>query len=940
MSRVAQCPSCSDAVADPQQFCPRCGTPLDTDAITGTAPRPLRAPTPASADPTPASGSRGHRSTPPVRPASGTSRRSTSFGSSGVGRVTTSGSSAERFAPGDLLLDRYRIVGLLGRGGMGEVYRADDLKLGQPVALKFLPAALQGDAERLERFYNEARMAREVSHPAVCRVHDVGDLDGQHFLSMECVDGEDLATLVRRIGRLPGDKAIDVARQLCAGLAAAHDKGVLHRDLKPQNVMLDGRGKVRITDFGLAETILDDDVRSGTPAYMSPEQLAGREVTPKSDIYALGLVLYEVFTGQRAYPGRGLAEIRKQHEEPIAPPSSLVPDMAPEAERAILRCLERDPARRPPGALAVAAMLPGGDPLALALAAGETPSPEMVAAAGRSEVMPPGQAWACVAAVVACVAFVLVFAPGRELIGRLPEVKPPPVLEDRGRELLRRLGYVGAPADHAVGYGVDGDYLRWARTNRSGDPRTRWDGLSTGEPALAYFWYRQSPRPLVSHASSGEVFSYNPPLTLSGMAGVRLDLGGRLLGFYAVPPQLEDQASPSSPPDWSPLFAEARLDPASFEEVEPRWTPPFYCDTRAAWEGSYPLRPEIPLRIEAAAYRGRPVSFLLVAPWTRPERMQPYVPTATQKAGQVVFVTLLVLLIGGGALLARHNLRAGRGDRRGAFRLAAVIAVLGLGEWLLSAHHVADQNGELSLVRRGAGAVLLFASILWLFYLALEPYVRRSWPHTIISWTRLLSGGIRDPLVGRDALVGAVWGAALPLVFYGFELLQGRLGHPTPAPPTKDLDALLGPTDVVASLLAYPHHAISLAVSALLILLLLKLLLRRERLAAAALVAVLTLVQALGQSGASETPAWLNAAQAVVIMSSFTFLLLRFGLLSAVVGVTFVNSVFSFPFTTDFGSWASGPTVAALLFAAAVVGFAFHASQGGRPLDTAATRRG
>ena len=156
----------------------------------------------------------------------------------------------------------------------------------------------------LERFRNEVRIARRVSHPNVCRVYDVGEVEGQTFFTMEYVDGEDLASLLRRIGRLPPDKALDIARQLCAGLAAAHAKGVLHRDLKPANIMLDGRGQVVITDFGLAgvaDDIRGPEVRSGTPAYMAPEQLAGKEVTTRSDIYALGLVLYEVFTGKRAF---------------------------------------------------------------------------------------------------------------------------------------------------------------------------------------------------------------------------------------------------------------------------------------------------------------------------------------------------------------------------------------------------------------------------------------------------------------------------------------------------------------------------------------------------------------------------------------------------------------------------------------------------------------
>ena len=144
------------------------------------------------------------------------------------------------------------MIGLVGRGGMGEVYRADDLRLGQPVALKFLPDAVASDPARLAQFHNEVRTARQVSHPNVCRVYDIGEIDGHLFLSMELVDGEDLTTTLGRIGRFPEDKALDVARQLCAGLAAAHERGVLHRDLKPANVMLDKAGKVRVMDFGLA----------------------------------------------------------------------------------------------------------------------------------------------------------------------------------------------------------------------------------------------------------------------------------------------------------------------------------------------------------------------------------------------------------------------------------------------------------------------------------------------------------------------------------------------------------------------------------------------------------------------------------------------------------------------------------------------------------------
>src|SRR5437868_1768941 len=172
-------------------------------------------------------------------------------GEAAVG-VAGSGSDWGRFAPGTLFAGRFRIVAPLGRGGMGEVYRADDLKLGQTVALKLLPEHLAHDPARLAQFHNEVRVARTISHRNVCRTYDIGDDDGRPFLTMEYVDGEDLGSLLRRIGRFPQDKAIEVARQICAGVAAAHERGVLHRDLKPANVMIDGEGHVRLTDFGLA----------------------------------------------------------------------------------------------------------------------------------------------------------------------------------------------------------------------------------------------------------------------------------------------------------------------------------------------------------------------------------------------------------------------------------------------------------------------------------------------------------------------------------------------------------------------------------------------------------------------------------------------------------------------------------------------------------------
>src|SRR6202521_3051903 len=276
---MGECKSWGKGVPESSRFCLHCGEPLNAD---GGATRTIQTPS----------------STP-----------------SSHEHLSSSSSLDEgRVLPGTLLAARYRIVALLGRGGMGEVYRANDLKLGQPVALKFLPESTSRNETTLARFYNEIRIARQVSHPNVCRVYDLRDLEGQAYLSMEYVDGEDLGSLIRRIGRLPEDKALEISRKLCAGLAAAHDKGVLHRDLKPGNIMIDGRGHVLITDFGLAGImgqIEGAETRNGTPGYMAPEQLSGKEVSTQSDIYALGVVLYEMFTGKPPYVARTREELLK-----------------------------------------------------------------------------------------------------------------------------------------------------------------------------------------------------------------------------------------------------------------------------------------------------------------------------------------------------------------------------------------------------------------------------------------------------------------------------------------------------------------------------------------------------------------------------------------------------------------------------------------------------
>jgi serine/threonine-protein kinase len=256
-----------------------------------------------------------------------------------------------RLPSGTVIADRYRIVRHLGSGGMGIVYQADDLKLNVPVALKFLNPGETAGQRRLELFLNEVRLARQITHPNVCRIFDVAEVDGRHFLSMEHVDGEDLASLLRRIGRLPKDRAVAIALEICRGLEAAHDRGILHRDLKPSNLMIDAHGRAKIMDFGLANFGRGPGPRgevAGTPGYMAPEQRRG-ESSIQTEVYALGLVLYELFTGRRAHR----ALIMGDTADSSAPSASLLDDLDPVVERVIRHCLELDRRLRPSSVSAV-----------------------------------------------------------------------------------------------------------------------------------------------------------------------------------------------------------------------------------------------------------------------------------------------------------------------------------------------------------------------------------------------------------------------------------------------------------------------------------------------------------------------------------------------------------------------------------------------------------
>ncbi|MGB9198809.1 MAG: serine/threonine-protein kinase [Terriglobales bacterium] len=845
----------------------------------------------------------------------------------------TSSSSAllnyGRFLPGSLLAERYRVVALLGRGGMGEVYRADDLTLGQPVALKFLPEEAAQDPALLDRFRAEVRIARKVSHPNVCRVYDVGEVDGQTYLSMEYVDGEDLGSLLRRIGRLPNDKALDIARQLCAGLAAAHAKGVLHRDLKPANIMLDGRGQAIITDFGLA-ALADQahgaEVRSGTPAYMAPEQLSGKEVTEKSDIYALGLVLYELFTGKRAFSADNLADlVRSRAAGDLSRPSSFVKDLDPLVERVILRCLEPEPANRPANALSIAAALPGGDPLAAALAAGETPSPQMVAAAGANEGMKPKLAVLCLAACILALVAGVYLVTRIDGLSRMPLDQPPDVLTHRAHEVVAQLGYDARPVDSFIDFDYDLDYVSWIENN---DKHPNWNKTLAEQPPILRFTYRQSPRYLIPldlqrSLTPGNVTFTDPPLTQSGMINLMLDTQGKLVQFEALPPQVEENATPAKPVEWNPLFVFAGLDPTQLQAATPQWTSLASTDTRAAWTGKWPGS-GLPLRVEAGAWRGKPVFFRTIGPWTRPERMRSFEETAGRKISQLLNMALFFLVLVGAAVLARYQYKRGKSDRQGAFRLAIFVIVTQIAIWLCFGHMVLDTNVVGFFVL--AISTALFMSLLsWILYLALEPFVRKLWPQTIISWTRLMSGRVRDPLVGRDVLFGVILGLTW-VVIIEIRFLIGitRLNS---APQLLMTDYLLGLRSTLGAAIVQVPGGIQGTLFFFVILVVLRYLLRNRWAAAAGFVVLFTTLNALQSSHP-----WVAATSGTLVYAIAAFALVRFGLITLTIAVFIANTMLNVPVTFDFSRWYAPYALAVPLFVLALAFWGFYTALAGQSL--------
>jgi serine/threonine-protein kinase len=867
---MISCPTCNAEQSESSKYCSACGAELRAGLSATVARQP---------DDDPLGGG----SVPNSRP-----------GSSHHGR----------FLPGTSVAGRYRIVSLVGKGGMGEVYRADDLKLGHTVALKFLPRELSSDPKMLEYFHSEVRLTRQISHPNVCRVYDIGEAGGQHFLSMEYIDGEDLRVLLRRIGRVPKDKGIQIAQQLCAGLSAAHDLGVLHRDLKPANIMLDGRGRVRITDFGLAKLAEDcaDGEVAGTPAYMAPEQLVRGEATIQSDLYSLGLILYEVFTGEAAHTKGSIPELIEAHEQSSpSRPSELLEDMDPAVERALLRCLEKEPHARPQSARAVAAALPGGDPLAAALAAGETPSPELIASAGgtgRLSLRTGGGLFAALCIALLAIPFVAQWMDVLDL-RRYQDAKPA-VLEQNARDWIRKLGFEAPRADSVYGYSKGGP-----------------------DQNAIEFWYRQSSRPLVTDtpgplqkSTSWAVTPNNPPLIQPGMVRVRLDAGSRfdsgeqLLELLAIPENDSLAETSDVQPNWPELIEATGLDPASLELVSEsdwpkNWRPPFDVDAVSVWS----VKESNDERIILLASRGSKLVYFRRSGDDSNSSLRSSDSGEERKyriAGRLRFLVIL----GFAGVLAFRNLRLRRCDTRGASRYAIYYLAIEMLLWVVAVHHTGDLLAEANVAGNYAAHAVGAAFRLWLYYVAMEPYVRRLWPDLFISWSRVLNGQLGDPLVGRDVLVGCLTGVIFGLMTSWPGMMLYRVSP----------DTISSGSAAVARLLYAQQIAMLLALYQLAPLLVLRVIFRNTMLAGFVFVILYVIIMA--------KPEWSWDAYAVNVgwAAVMVFLYVRFGLIAVMATWLSGLLLFRFPFTTDFSAWYAQGGLLALATILLLAGYGFYTS--------------
>jgi serine/threonine-protein kinase len=456
----------------------------------------------------------------------------------------------------------------------------------------------------------------------------------------------------------------------------------------------------------------------------------------------------------------------------------------------------------------------------------------------------------------------------------------------------------------------------------------RFEKIRTGQPVAIYFWHRTSPRYLIPK-DGHEVSSFDPPVDVSGMTRVALDVRGRLIGFQAVPPEVEEKTTQNIQTDWSTLFAEAGLDIRNYKETESQRTPPFFADERKAWEGNHIDHPEIPIRIEAAAFHGKPVYFNIIFPWDTPSRQTESSASTAGSVWEISFAVLYFSLFLAALIVAYHNLKAGRGDKKGALKLGVLVFLTTTLPRLIDNNHVPEFSGELTIFAESASSGVFFAAFTWIFYIALEPFVRRRWSELMISWSRLLAGDFRDPLVGRDILIGGLLGLCGAAAQYLTMLLYQWSGIASPPYMQVFTPELLSGIEIVVAHLFFPmSFLIFYTIAISFVLLLLLTVLRKKSLAIAAFWLIYLIPWLIGAIYGS----WLPLVGGVLAATLVTIAVARFGLLALYIYFLFQALSFNHTITSDFSSWYAKNTLFVFVVIMSVAIYGFYTSLAGQKI--------
>jgi serine/threonine-protein kinase len=635
---------------------------------------------------------------------------------------------------------------------------------------------------------------------------------------------------------------------------------------------------------------------------MAPEQLEGAPATVQSDLYALGLVMYELFTGKRAHAARTLPERMRDASTQITIPSTHIRDLDPAVERVILRCLADEPSQRPRSARAVIEALPGGDPLAAAMAAGETPSPRTVAAAGAEGSLSPRAAWLLLGTAALLFTLLLVARHTLLMPGYSAFAQPPEVLAARAEELLQQFGLPAGPSAIRTLYRHEA-HLAWL------DNGGKWASVRKGPAPVGY---RVEYGVTASQSAEMDVMANTP-----GYTSIEVDPRGRLLLLLAAPP-----SSPNPRPiQWSTLVTAAGLDPSLLHSIEPQHTPLTAFDARAAWSGTYP-GDTIPVRVEAAAWRGTPVYFRVLGPWDLSKEAVA-IPFANRGIAIFFMIVVSVALVAG-VLLAWRNLRLRRGDRQGAVRVAAATFVTLTPAVLLSSHYSGDPN-DVRMVLDVIASALLYSAVMFLLYIGLEPYVRRRWPALLIASSRLLTGRFHDPMVGRDVLIGLAAGLLHAGIATATTAYQSAVrGFPSD-PGFGEVIRINGARFAVGSLLRNVSIGLLLGFLYIVVLVLLAMLLRKRALAIGAFSLLLFVGYAVAVGGRLSLLPMVLPVVAVI-----AFITARYGLLANAVAQATFGALFFVPVAGDV-AWARPLTMVFFGAVAIAAVWAFRTALGGRP---------